>query len=182
MPGKAFWKKLAVKSRKNYITPLGFKRLQDEYDHLVKVIRPHFTEIVKWAASLGDRSENADYQYGKRKLRSIDSRLRFLSKRIEASLIVDPENLTGKNVKFGATLKIEDEEGEGKVYSIVGVDEINLSKGLISWQSPLGKGLIGKEEGESVEIKTPGGAREFEIIDVNYKKIEIEEYKNEDPS
>jgi transcription elongation factor GreB len=160
----------------NYITPLGFKRLQDEHEHLSKVERPETVKVVTWAASLGDRSENADYQYGKKRLREIDRRLRFLSKRIDAAQIVDPEKVETDKVQFGATVKLEDEEGEIKVFSIVGTDEIDTQKGLISWKSPIGKGLIGKEEGDEVVIRTPKGDSDYTILEVEYRKIQIQEF------
>lgn len=160
----------------NYITPLGFKRLQDEHEHLSRVERPETVKVVTWAASLGDRSENADYQYGKKRLREIDRRLRFLSKRIDAAQIVDPEKVETDKVQFGATVRLEDEEGEIKVFSIVGTDEIDTQKGLISWKSPIGKGLIGKEEGDEVVIRTPKGDSDYTILEVEYKKIQIQEF------
>jgi len=160
----------------NYITPLGFKRLQDEHQHLTKVERPETVKVVTWAASLGDRSENADYQYGKKRLREIDRRLRFLSKRIDIAQIVDPETVTAQKIQFGATVYLEDEEGEEKVFSIVGTDEIDTKKGLISWKSPIGKSLIGKAEEDEVIVKTPKGDSEYVILKVEYRKIEIEEY------
>ncbi len=160
----------------NYITPMGFKRLQDEHEHLSRVERPETVKVVTWAASLGDRSENADYQYGKKRLREIDRRLRFLSKRIDAAQIVDPLKVESEKIQFGATIVLEDEEGNEKIYSIVGTDEIDTQKGLISWKSPIGKGLIGREEGDEVVIKTPKGDAEYTIINVQYKKIEMEEF------
>jgi transcription elongation factor GreB len=160
----------------NYITPLGFKRLQDEHEHLTKVERPETVKVVTWAASLGDRSENADYQYGKKRLREIDRRLRFLSKRIDIAKIIDPETIDIHKIQFGATVVIEDDEGCEKKFSIVGTDEIDTKRGLISWKSPIGKSLIGREEGDEVIVKTPKGDAEYTVINVEYKKIEIEEF------
>ncbi len=171
--------------RKNYITPAGFKRLKDEHDFLKMKERPEVTKVVSWAASLGDRSENADYQYGKKRLREIDKRLRFLTRRINEAQVVDPlkqETIAGEKVMFGATVILEDEDEQTKKFSIVGIDEVDTSKGLISWMSPIGKGLIGKEEGDEVLIKTPSGNKEFTIIRVSYEEIQMEEFQYEDPS
>jgi transcription elongation factor GreB len=171
--------------RKNYITPYGLKRLQDEYDFLKMKERPEVTRIVSWAASLGDRSENADYQYGKKRLREIDKRIRFLTKRINESLVVDPlkqASTAGEKIMFGATVEVEDEDGDIRKYSIVGSDEVDTHKGYISWMSPIGKGLLGKELGEEVVIKTPAGAKEFTIQSVQYLEILIEEFEYDDPN
>lgn len=171
--------------RKNYITPAGYKRLKDEHDFLKMQERPEVTKVVSWAASLGDRSENADYQYGKKRLREIDRRLRFLIRRINEAQIVDPldqASLAGNKVLFGASVTLEDEEGIDRRYSIVGEDELDISKGLISWKSPIGKGLLGKELNDEVNIRTPSGNQIFNIIEVRYQRIEIEEFQYEDPS
>ena len=165
-------KKLNVKSEKNYITPAGLKRLLDERDFLTKTERPEVVKVVSWAASLGDRSENADYQYGKRKLREIDRRVRFLNTRINTSQEVDPLKQTGNQIKFGATVSLVDLDGVEKTYAIVGVDEIDSSKNYISWKSPIGKSLIGKEQGDEVVVITPAGPKEYEIGMVCYKEIE----------
>lgn len=167
---------------KNYITPLGFKRLQDEFDFLKKIERPEVTKLVSWAASLGDRSENADYIYGKKRLREIDRRLRFLGKRIGDASVVDPEKQNFDKIQFGATVEVENEDGESRIYSIVGVDETDSKRGLISWQSPIGKGLLGKKVGDSIEVRTPSGLVEFEVIIIHYKKIDIEEFVHDGPS
>lgn len=171
--------------RKNYITPAGFKRLKDEHDFLKMKERPEVTRVVAWAASLGDRSENADYQYGKKRLREIDRRLRFLIRRINEAQVVDPleqEERAGDKILFGATVTLEDEEGNEKEVSIVGEDEVDTSRGLISWKSPIGKGLLGRERDDEVNIRTPSGQQIFTIIEVLYKKIAVEEFKYEDPS
>lgn len=160
----------------NYITPQGFKLLQDEYYYLVKVLRPETTKLVSWAASLGDRSENADYQYGKKKLREIDRRMRFLSSRIEAAKVVDPLKIESEKVQFSATVTVEDEEGEQEVYTIVGVDEIDSEKKYISWLSPKGKALLGKEVGDEVIIKVPKGEISFTIEEIKYIEVAIKEY------
>ena len=169
-------------SSKNYITPGGFKRLQDEFTFLKMEERPRVTKVVSWAASLGDRSENADYQYGKKRLREIDRRLRFLGKRIEEAEVVDPTEQKNSKIMFGATVEVEDLDGNILTYQIVGEDEIESKKGRISWKSPIGKTLLGKEEGDVVNVKTPNGIRELEIIKVEYKQIHIEEFVHEGDS
>lgn len=156
--------------KNNYITPQGFQKLIDEQDHLLKKERPEVTKVVTWAASLGDRSENADYQYGKKRLREIDRRLRFLKKRIESSQIVDPEKQNSSKVQFGATVIVDDGEKERK-YAIVGADEIDTTKNYISWKSPIGSKLLGKEVGDSINVTTPRGEIELEIIEIRYLKL-----------
>jgi len=155
--------------KKNYITPWGLNRLTTEREHLLKVERPEMTKTVAWAASLGDRSENADYIYGKKRLREIDRRLRFLGKRIEASVLVDPETITSEKVQFGATVLIQTDEGEERTYYIIGEDEIDVAKGFISWKSPIGKSLLGKSVGDEVSIRIPKGELEIEIIKIKYE-------------
>lgn len=155
---------------KNYITPEGHARLKAEFDQLYKVERPKVVSDVAWAASNGDRSENGDYIYGKKRLRQIDSRLRFLMKRMDSAVVVDPaaqHNLD--KVYFGAwvTLYSLDDDSE-RSYRIVGQDELEPSKGYISWISPLARTLLGKQVGDSVRVETPGGEENFEIVDVNY--------------
>src|SRR5262245_25114570 len=126
---------------KHYMTPAGAKRLQDELDKLQHKERPDLVKVVAWAAGNGDRSENADYIYGKRRLREIDRRVRYLIKRLDSAEIIDPAKQKSDRVRFGATVTVEDEAGKEKTYSIVGADEIDLSRGLISYQSPIGKAL-----------------------------------------
>lgn len=154
---------------KNYITPHGFKKLKDELHHLLYKERPELTTVIAWAASNGDRSENADYIYGKRRLREIDKKIRFLTKRLEIAEVVDPKNIKATEVLFGATVTIEDEKGEHKTYSIVGIDEVNLPKNQISWISPLAKALLKGKVGDIVNFKTPKGTREYEIIKIKYE-------------
>ncbi|HEY7986762.1 MAG TPA: transcription elongation factor GreB [Methylophilaceae bacterium] len=156
---------------KNYITPEGFAVLKAEWDQLCKVERPSVVRDVSWAASNGDRSENADYIYGKRRLRQIDARLKFLMKRIDLAEVVDAakqQNL--EKVYFGAWVTLyalnRDEE---ITYRIVGKDELDLTKVHISWVSPLAKALLGKSEGDTVRVQTPGGDEEYEVIAVRYK-------------
>lgn len=166
---------------KNYITPSGLQRLRDELNFLLKRERPAVTQVVSWAAGNGDRSENADYQYGKRRLRQIDSRIRFLRKRIDAAEVVDPEaKRSGRalsQVFFGATVRYADEAGTQKVVSIVGADEVNLDRNYISWQSPLARALMKSGEGDTVVLQAPGGASELEILEVRYERIPVEPFK-----
>jgi len=157
---------------KNYITPKGLLKLLDELHQLSRVERPEVTKTVAWAAGNGDRSENADYIYGKKRLREIDRRVRFLTQRIDLAVVVDPNLLTVKKVQFGATVQVSDDEGETKTLSIVGVDEINTQKGFISWRSPIGSSLIGKEVGDTIEVQTPSGLKSFEILEIIYREIE----------
>ena len=122
------------------------------------------------AASLGDRSENADYQYGKKKLREIDRRLRFLNSRINTAEIIDPSKIRSDKIQFGAFVNLENEDGEIKNIQIVGVDETNINAGKISWKSPLGKSLLGKVSGDEVETRTPGGVVLYTILDIKYSE------------
>jgi transcription elongation factor GreB len=154
---------------KNYITPEGFEKLRAEYSKLINEERPKVVETVAWAAGNGDRSENADYIYGKRRLREIDSRLRFLAGRIEKAEVVDPKTLSGKSVLFGATVKLLDEDENEVVYQIVGEDEWDVSKNKISWKSPVAKALLGKKEGDEVLVKKPAGEEYLTIEEVTYR-------------
>lgn len=163
---------MAIK-KDNYITPKGLKKLEDEHEHLTKVERPEVTETVKWAASLGDRSENADYQYGKKRLREIDRRLRFLNTRINAANIVDPLQVSSQKVQFGATVILEDDQGQDKKYSIVGVDEVDTTRGLVSWKSPIARAMLGKEEGDEVIVHAPEEDFEYVILEIKYIDIEV---------
>jgi transcription elongation factor GreB len=160
-------------SDKNYITPAGAQKLRDEYQHLFHVDRPKVVETVAWAAGNGDRSENADYIYGKRRLREIDSRLRFLSGRLDKAEVVDPLSILGtaneKKVSFGATVTLENEGGETKVHQIVGEDEWNIEQGKISWKSPVAKALLGRKVGDEVTVKKPAGEEVFQILKIEYK-------------
>lgn len=164
---------------KNYITPFGLSELLREQEFLLKMERPKVVKVVTWAASLGDRSENADYIYGKKRLREIDKRLRFLGKRIDCAHVVDPQKNNSSIVQFGASVKVIDEYGIEKDYIIVGVDEINADKGLISWKSPIGKSLLGKAVGDSCMIRLPKGEIELEVLDIEYKDIDQVYYKKE---
>lgn len=158
---------------RNYITPAGHARLRDELENLVKRERPHIVEIVAWAASNGDRSENGDYIYGKRRLREIDRRIRFLSKRLDIAEIVDPLR-QGDNdqIFFGARVTIADQDGQENTYTIVGVDEAEVSRGRISWVSPLARALLKAREGDSIRFQSPLGIRELDILEVVYESID----------
>ena len=155
---------------RNYITPVGHSRLRDELEHLVKRERPQVVEVVAWAASNGDRSENGDYIYGKRRLREIDRRIRFLTRRLEIAEVVDPSR-QGDNdqVFFGARVTVADGEGNENTYTIVGVDEADAASGRISWVSPLARALIKARAGDSVRFQSPLGVRELDIVDVTYR-------------
>lgn len=152
--------------RKNYITPIGFEKLRSEYHELLHKERPKVVETVAWAAGNGDRSENADYQYGKKRLREIDSRLRFLLNRIERAEVVDPQLQSGSIVRFGAVVIYEDEDGVQHQIQIVGEDEIDLEKMKISWNSPMAKALLGKKTGDEVEVQKPHGKEFVQILEV----------------
>jgi len=154
---------------KNYITPSGHRRLQEELDHLWKVERPALVKTITWAASNGDRSENGDYIYGKKRLREIDRRVRFLRKRLELAEVVDPaQRGECDQVFFGATVTVCDSGGCESTYSIVGVDEANVSAGRISWVSPLARALLKLSEGEVATLRTPTGINELEVVSVIY--------------
>ena len=157
---------------KNYITPQGAERLQQELRELLQKERPKILETIAWAASLGDRSENADYIYGKRRLREIESRIRFLNRRLNDIEVIDPLKQKGQKVLFGATVTVVNEEGVEKIYGIVGVDEVDskcpkLQK--ISWASPIGKSLLQGRVGDVVTVKSPTGETDLEIIKIEYK-------------
>ena len=156
---------------KNYITPEGYARLRDELLDLIDNERPKMVDVVHWAASNGDRSENGDYIYGKRRLREIDRRLRYLTKRLESAVVVDPREQTQTDrVFFGATVTVRDLDTDAEeTWQIVGVDEADAGKGKVSWIAPLSRGLLKAELGEVVRIPTPGGVRELEIVDIRYE-------------
>lgn len=160
-----------IKKKTNYISEKGFKSLTEEFNNLSRVERPQVVETVKWAASLGDRSENADYIYGKKKLREIDRRIRFLTQRIDDAQIIKISEIKSNKVQFGATLKVAVENLGTRILSIVGIDEIRPANGLISWKSPIARGLLGLEVGDVAEIKTPSGLVEYEILEIEYKDI-----------
>lgn len=154
---------------KNYITPSGFKALQDELKHLRRVERPKVVETVAWAAGNGDRSENGDYIYGKKRLREIDRRMRFLLKRMEAAEIVNPAEQPKKDrVYFGATVTYADEDDNERTFRIVGIDEADLDRRDISWVSPIARALLKAEVGDVVEVRTPRGPQSIEVIRISY--------------
>src|SRR3954463_7814420 len=166
---------------KNYITRSGLQRLNDEHRFLLTRERPAVVEVVAWAASNGDRSENADYQYGKRRLRQIDGRIRFLTKRIEAAEVVDPEAPRSGQAKarafFGATVRYSNAAGAEREVSIVGTDEVDLNRNHISWVSPLGRALMKSAEGDTVVLHAPGGTEELEVLEVRYERIDVEPFR-----
>ncbi|MBI3222911.1 MAG: transcription elongation factor GreB [Nitrosomonadales bacterium] len=158
---------------KNYITPNGYRRLKEELDQLWRVERPSLVQTITWAVSNGDRSENGDYIYGKKRLREIDRRVRFLRKRLEQAVVVDPAQRGAcDQVFFGATVTVCDSDGCESTYSIVGVDEADVAAGLISWVSPLARTLLKLREGEVAVLHTPVGVQELEILSVIYRKLE----------
>jgi len=158
---------------KNYLTPGGYARLKDELDHLLAKERPRVVETVSWAASNGDRSENGDYIYGKKRLREIDRRIRFLNKRLANSVVVDPCQQTNvEQVFFGATVTVCDAEGCEQTYAIVGVDEAEASRGRISWTAPLARALLKAREGDTVRFQSPAGWREVDVLEIRYELIE----------
>ena len=157
---------------KNYLTPHGWRRMRDELTWLVKTERPEVTGVVSWAAKLGDRSENADYQYGKRRLREIDRRIRYLTKRLEAAEVVDPATREETDqVFFGATVAYRTSRGEEHTVRIVGIDETDPAHHYVSWISPIARALIKARDGDTVKLHTPGGEEELEILDVRYEEI-----------
>ena len=166
---------------KNYITPGGLRRLKDEHRFLLTRERPAVTKVVAWAASNGDRSENADYQYGKRRLRQIDSRIRFLGKRIDAAEVVDPESprgaLSAARVFFGATVRYANAAGKERVVCIVGTDEVDLKRDHISWVSPLARALMKAEAGDHVVLNAPSGTETLIVLDVCYERIPVEPFR-----
>jgi transcription elongation factor GreB len=169
-----------VAAPKNYITPAGLERLRVELKFLLTRERPAVTEVVAWAAGNGDRSENADYHYGKKRLREIDRRIRFLRKRIDAAQVVDPEaprsGRAATHVFFGATVRYANGVGTERQVRIVGADEIDLDRGYISWVSPLAHALMKSGPGDSVMLRAPGGTEELEILEVRYERIPIEPF------
>lgn len=159
---------------KNYITPAGYTRLHRELDQLWKEERPALVQTITWAASNGDRSENGDYIYGKKRLREIDRRMRFLSKRLEQAVVVDPAQRGAcDQVFFGATVTVRGHGASERVVSIVGVDEANAGRGLVSWVSPLARALLKARVGDVVNMLVPGGVEELEVIAVVYRHISL---------
>jgi len=165
---------------KNYITPSGLQRLKDEHRFLLTRERPAVTQVVAWAAGNGDRSENADYQYGKKRLREIDRRIRFLTKRIDNAEVVDPENprsgQAATRVFFGATVRFANASGTERVVSVVGTDEVDLDLNYISWVSPLAKALMKAGPGDRVVLHAPGSTEKLEILEVRYARIPVQPF------
>ena len=165
---------------KNYITPAGLQRLKDEHRFLLNKERPAVTQVVSWAAGNGDRSENADYLYAKRRLRQIDSRIRFLGKRIDAAEVVDPSlprpGGAGARVFFGATVRYENERGDAHTVRIVGIDEVDINRHYISWMSPLAKALMKHGVGEEVVLHAPTKTEHLEILEVKYEMIPMDPF------
>jgi len=154
---------------KNYMTPAGFTRMREELDGLMRKERPEVVKVVSWAAGNGDRSENGDYIYGKKRLREIDRRVRYLSKRLANAEVVDPARRAAtEQVFFGATVTYANGRGEERTIKIVGVDEVELDKGHVSWISPIAKALLRAEEGDMVKMRTPQGIDDIEVIEVKY--------------
>jgi transcription elongation factor GreB len=166
---------------KNYITPAGLQRLKDEHRFLMNRERPAVTQVVAWAAGNGDRSENADYLYAKRRLRQIDSRIRFLSKRIDAAEVVDPATprpgSAATRVFFGATVTYKDAAGHEHLVSIVGIDEVDLNRRYISWKSPLARALMKSSPGDRVVLHAPTKTEQLEILDVEYSPISMDPFR-----
>ncbi len=162
---------------KNYMTPHGWRRMRDELSHLVKVDRPEVTNVVSWAARNGDRSENADYQYGKKRLREIDRRIRYLTRRLENAEVVDPATREETDqVFFAATVAYSNAAGEELTVRIVGLDETDHARGYISWISPVARALIKAREGDTVPLVTPGGREELEVLEVRYEEIPMDPF------
>ncbi len=154
---------------KNYITPQGYQRLRDELLHLIDEERPKVVEVVHWAASNGDRSENGDYLYGKKRLREIDRRIRFLTKRLDIAEVADPTRHHGNDqVFFGATVTYANSKGEERTITIKGIDEVDNLQGEVSWVSPIARALIKAREGDEVSLMTPGGLDKLEVLEVRY--------------
>jgi transcription elongation factor GreB len=159
-------------SEKNYITPQGMKRLKEEALNLIDHERPELVKVIQWAASNGDRSENGDYIYGKKRLREIDKRIRFLTKKLDAAVVIDPSTREQTDqIFFGATVTVERESGATQTVSIVGIDETNAKQGLISWVSPLAKSLFKARIGDSVTLRSPKGNEELYVVSVDYREI-----------
>ncbi len=164
-------------SATNYMTPHGYKRMRDELEWLVKTERPEITAIVSWAAGNGDRSENGDYQYGKKRLREIDRRLRYLTRRLENTEVVDPATReTTDQIFFAATVVYVNKIDVESTVRIVGVDEMDVARGYVTWISPIARTLMKAREGDSVVLKTPVGIEELDILEVRYEEIWIEPF------
>jgi transcription elongation factor GreB len=158
---------------KNYMTLLGYRRLRSELTQLVNVLRPEVVQTVSWAASNGDRSENGDYIYGKKRLREMDRRIRFLTKRLELAEVVDPARRDGTDqIFFGATVVYEDQTGQSNTIRIVGIDEVDPPKRWVSWISPIARALLKTREGDTVQFQSPAGLQTLEVLEVRYESGE----------
>jgi transcription elongation factor GreB len=158
-----------VSERPNYISPEGFRRLREEYEQLFGVERPKLVETISWAAGNGDRSENGDYIYGRKRLREIDRRLGWLSRRMKAAQVVDPARQPERSkVWFGATVTLVDEEDRERIVTLVGEDETDAGNGLIAWTSPIGRAIRGASVGEVRRVRLPAGERELEVVQIRY--------------
>ena len=160
--------------QKNYITPDGLERLRAERRQLWNVDRPEVVRVVEWAAGNGDRSENGDYLYGKKRLREIDRRIRFLIRRLDRAEVVDPaarRDVDGDRVYFGATVTVADTDGRERTISIVGIDEIDTARGYNSWNSPMARALLKAREGDVVTVRTPAGPEDLEVLSVRYEPL-----------
>jgi transcription elongation factor GreB len=155
---------------KNYITAEGAEKLKSELKKLLNVDRPELVQVITWAASNGDRSENGDYIYGKRRLREIDRRIRFLTQRLESAEIVDPALQDHAKVLFGASVVVLDEQQQKRTLRVVGQDEIDTTQGWISWKAPLAKALLNSKVGDVVSVHTPKGVQEYEVVKISYEK------------
>jgi transcription elongation factor GreB len=157
---------------RNYMTPQGYARLKAELAELLDRERPELVKVVAWAASNGDRSENGDYIYGKKRLREIDRRIRFLTKRLGSAVVVDPADRgETEQIYFGATVTYATRAGEEHTVSIVGMDEVDTKRGRVSWISPIAKALLRRQPGDVLRVATPGGVEEIEVIDVRYEPL-----------
>jgi len=161
---------------RNYVTPAGYARLKEELTRLLDVERPELVKVISWAASNGDRSENGDYIYGKKRLREIDRRIHYLGKRLDQSVVVDPATRGDtEQIFFGATVEYADANGDSHTVTIVGMDEADPARGHVSWISPIAKALLKHRAGDMVKLATPGGVEEIEIVDVSYTAVSTSE-------
>ena len=162
----------STEAPRNYMTPQGYARLKAEFSQLWENERPELVQTIAWAASNGDRSENGDYIYGKKRLREIDRRLRYLSKRLDTAVVVDPaERGETEKIYFGATVMYATADGAEQTISIVGMDEVEPGRGRVSWISPIAKALLGKQPGDRVRLATPGGIEDIDVLDVRYEAL-----------
>lgn len=161
---------------KNYVTPAGYARLKEELTRLLDIERPELVKVISWAASNGDRSENGDYIYGKKRLREIDRRIHYLGRRLDQSVVVDPAARGDTDqIFFGATVDYLDGNGAQQTVTIVGMDETDPARGHVSWISPIAKALLKRRAGDTLQLATPGGMEDIEIIDVRYTAVSAEQ-------